>query len=75
MKKPMYTAIHAIYHRPSSGCEFFEYEEAEGYYLAKCKVLGRYLTKDAAIKCENYWRTCPYRKIGLQMMEVEETTS
>ena len=50
MKKPMYTAIHAIYHRPSSGCEFFEYEEAEGYYLAKCKVLGRYLTKDAAIK-------------------------
>ncbi len=75
MAKPMYTAIHAIYHKPTSQCEFFEYEEEEGYYLAKCKVLNRYLTRDAVIKCENYWKTCPFRKIGLQMKEVGESMS
>jgi len=71
-RRPSYTPVFAIYHRPSSGCEFFEYEEAEGYYLAYCKVLQRYLTRDAALKCENYWKTCPFRKIGLQMAEEKE---
>jgi hypothetical protein len=73
-KEPMYKAIFAIYHKPSSGCEFFEVEEREGYYFAYCRVLQRYLTKDSAIKCESYWKTCPFRRIGLQMEEVEEAS-
>ena len=67
-KEPLYLAIFQVYHKPSSGCEFFEVREKEGSYLAYCKVLDRYLTRDQVFKCENYWKTCPFRKIGLRMM-------
>jgi hypothetical protein len=66
-REPVYKVIFAIYHKPSSGCPFFEVKEKEGYYLAYCKVLERYLTRDQVIKCENYWKTCPYKRIGEQM--------
>lgn len=65
----IYKPIHLLYTRPRSECEFFHYREESGAYIAYCKVLGRPLTKDEAIKCENYWRTCPFRRIGLQMEE------
>jgi hypothetical protein len=66
-REPVYAPIFAIYHKPSSGCPFFTVKEKEGYYLAYCSVLERYLTRDQAIKCENYWKSCPYRRIGEQM--------
>lgn len=65
----IYKPIHLLYTRPSSKCDFFTYEEESGGYIAYCMVLGRPLTKDEAIKCENYWASCPYRRIGLQMEE------
>ena len=68
MKEPLFTPIYAVYHKPESGCEFFKPREREGYYIVECLVLERLLTKDHVIKCENYWKTCPFRKIGLQMM-------
>lgn len=67
----IYKPIHLLYMKPKSQCEFFYYEEESGSYIAYCRVLGRALTRDEAIKCENYWRTCPYRRIGLQMEESE----
>jgi len=67
VREPMFTQIFAIYHKPNSGCEFFEAREKEGYYLVYCKVLERFLPRDHVIKCENYWKSCPYRRIGLQM--------
>ncbi len=68
-REPMYKAVYAVYHKPSSGCQFFEVEEKEGYFLVYCRVLERYLTRDQVIKCENYWRSCPFRRIGEQMLE------
>ncbi len=63
-KRPLYVKIHALYQKPRSGCEYFEVEEEEGYYLARCRILDRYLTRDQALKCEKYWQTCPYRRFG-----------
>ena len=65
----IYKPIHVLYTRPKSGCEFFKFSEEAGGYIAWCMVLNRPLTKDEAIKCEKYWRTCPYRRIGIQMEE------
>ncbi|MEB3846518.1 MAG: hypothetical protein GSR74_00915 [Desulfurococcales archaeon] len=65
----IYKPIHTLYARPSSECEFFRVVEEGGSYMAMCMVLGRYLTRDEVVKCENYWKTCPYRKIGKRMME------
>ncbi len=58
--------------RPKSGCEFFVVEEDEsGAYLAACDVLGRYLTRYEVPLCENHWRECPYRKIGVTIKSSE----
>ncbi|MCE4600079.1 MAG: hypothetical protein F7C38_00735 [Desulfurococcales archaeon] len=65
----IYKPIHILYTRPRSECNFFKYTEESGGYIAWCMVLNRPLTKDEAIKCEKYWKTCPYRRIGLQMEE------
>ncbi len=65
----IYKQIHILYRKPNSQCEFFEYREEGGNYIARCLVLGRYLTRDEVVKCENYWKTCPYRKIGKKMAE------
>ncbi len=55
--------IHAINEKPRSECEFFVSEDHEGYYLAGCNVLRRYLTKFEVPDCEKYWVNCPYRRI------------
>jgi len=68
---PLYAKIHMLYQRPKSDCEYFEVEEREGFYLARCRVLDRYLTRDQALKCERYWKTCPYRRFG-EFVDVEE---
>ena len=68
-REPVYTPIFAVYHKPQSGCEFFEVMEKEGYYLVYCKVLERFIPKEHVLRCENYWKMCPFRRIGLQMME------
>ncbi len=70
-RRPLYIKIHALYQRPKSGCEYFVVEEGEGYYLAYCKVLERYLTSDQALKCERLWQSCPFRRFG-ELMGVEE---
>ena len=64
-----YKKIFVVHVRPSSRCEFFEVKEdpKEGGYYAYCRVLGRFLTSYAIVKCERYWEKCPYRRIGLQI--------
>lgn len=62
-----YKKIFLLYRKPASKCEFFEVKEDQEGYLAYCRVLNRYLTMYAVAKCEKYWQTCPYRKIGLQI--------
>lgn len=59
--------IHALSEKPESGCEFFESEDHEGYFLAGCTVLKRYLTKFEVMDCEKYWINCPYRKIEMSL--------
>jgi len=68
----IYRPIHAVYRRPKSSCEFFEVIEESGFYMVKCNVLERILINDAVPKCEEYWQTCPFRRIGLQMEGEEE---
>lgn len=63
----IYKPIHVLYREPKSGCEFFEVIEESGYYMARCRVLERVLIKEVVVKCEEYWQTCPFRRIGLQM--------
>ncbi|MEM2021788.1 MAG: hypothetical protein QXP80_06145 [Zestosphaera sp.] len=59
--------IHALNDEPKFGCEFFEAEIHEGYYLAGCLVLKRYLTKFEAAECEKHWGGCPYRRMELAL--------
>jgi len=68
----IYKPIHALYRRPKSECRFFEVIEETGHYMVRCNVLERILIKEAVVKCEEYWQTCPFRKIGLQMEGEEE---
>ncbi len=65
-----YKPIHLLTRRPKSNCPFFKVYEYAGGYLAFCKVLNRLLTKSEAAKCEKYWQTCPFYKIGLQQENV-----
>ena len=52
--------------RPKSECEFFVVvEDDSGAYLVACDVLERYLTRYEVPLCENHWKDCPYRKIGI----------
>ena len=64
-----YPRIFALHYKPDSGCKYFEVKEMEGYYVAKCKVLGRFIVKDMVYKCEKYWEDCPFRRIALRMNE------
>lgn len=66
-KKPSYAKIHAIHYKPRSQCEFFEVIEGEGYYMAKCKILDRFIVRDMIFKCEKYWDQCPYRRGVLRL--------
>ena len=60
--------IHSISRLPRSNCEFFIVEKHEsGAYLAACEVLRRYLTRYEVRLCEEYWRDCPYRRIGRRL--------
>ncbi|MCE4602678.1 MAG: hypothetical protein F7C08_02250 [Desulfurococcales archaeon] len=61
--------IFMLHYKPSSQCQYFEAEEHEGYYVARCKVLGRYLVRGSVYKCERYWEDCPFRKIAVRMEE------
>jgi hypothetical protein len=61
-----YKPIHLIPYRPKSNCPFFKVYEYAGGYLAMCTVLNRLLTKSEVAKCEKYWQTCPFYKIGVQ---------
>jgi len=60
--------IHSISRIPRSMCEYFVVEKHEsGTYLAACHVLDRYLTRYEVHLCENHWKDCPYRKIGIKL--------
>ena len=67
--KVAFPRIFTLHYKPSSGCQFFEATEVEGFYVAKCRVLDRYLVRGTVYKCERYWEECPYRKIALKMAE------
>ncbi|WP_153801405.1 hypothetical protein [Hyperthermus butylicus] len=64
-----YKPIHLITHRPRSGCPFFKVYEYAGGYLVVCQVLNRLLTKSEATKCEKYWQTCPFYRLGMQQKQ------
>lgn len=62
-----YKKIFLMHRKPSSQCEFFEVKGDQEGFLAYCRVLGRYLTAHSVSRCEKYWQSCPYRRLGLQM--------
>jgi hypothetical protein len=69
-REVVFPKIYMLPKKPESACEFLEVEETkEGFYLARCKVLDRYLTVYQVMKCERFWKTCPYRKFGLQFLK------
>ena len=68
-QKIPFPRIFILHYKPSSACKFFEVKEQEGYYIARCRVLGRYLVKGSVYKCEKFWEECPFRKIALRMSE------
>ncbi len=62
--------IHSLEGEMKSDCEFYVLGKHEtGSYLAACEILGRLLTRYEVRLCVNYWRNCPYRKIGLRLTE------
>ncbi|BEP17605.1 hypothetical protein PYJP_09570 [Pyrofollis japonicus] len=61
-----YTAIHLLSTRPRSECPFMRVYNYGGGYLAFCEVLNRLLTRSEVTKCERYWSTCPFYKMGIK---------
>lgn len=66
-EKIVFPIIYALYIKPSSQCEFFKIIEKEGYYIAWCNVVEKPIVKDSVIKCEKFWKTCPFRKTAIQL--------
>ena len=65
----VFPKIFALYTMPKSGCEFFEVVEKEGFFVAKCKVLDRFLVNTSVYKCEKLWEDCPFRRLALKLQE------
>ena len=62
-----YPPIHLLDHRPESGCQFLKVYEYSGGFLAYCAILERLLTRSEVRLCEEHWRHCPVRKIGMRV--------
>ena len=61
-----YPAIHLLSSKPRSDCTFIKIYTYGGGYLAYCTVLNRLLTRSEVARCEKYWSTCPFYKLGLR---------
>ncbi|KSW12290.1 hypothetical protein CF15_05955 [Pyrodictium occultum] len=66
-----YPPIHLLTSRPQQRCPFMRVYEYSGGYLAQCRVLNRLLTRSEAEKCEKYWQSCPFYKVGVQQKAAE----
>ncbi len=57
-----YPPIHYLERPIKSDCPYYQLLSYGGYYIAKCEILGRLLTKHEALTCTKYWETCPIIK-------------
>jgi hypothetical protein len=65
-----YPKIHLIPCDMTSQCPFFEVkvvDKEKGLCIAKCTIFDKYLTRSSVRKCIEYWKECPFYKIGLQV--------
>ena len=70
-----YPPIHYLERPLKSNCPYYQLLSYGGYYMAKCEILGRLLTKHEALTCIKYWETCPIAKYThLFSKEVESNT-
>ena len=67
-----YPPIHLLHSKPRSRCPFIKIYDYSGGYLAQCQVLGRLLTRSEAERCEKYWSSCPFYRVGLHQRTAEE---
>lgn len=61
---PIYLPVFALREPVECGCNFFELIEGEDesggkYYVGRCVVQARYLTKSQVAECIKYWSKCP----------------
>ncbi len=68
---PVYLPIHTIPKDLKSDCPYFVVEEVvtesgEKVFIAKCRFLDRYLTRNQAKKCVSYWSECPFYLYAMQ---------
>lgn len=57
-----YPPIHYLERPIKSDCPYYKLLSYGGYYIAKCEILERLLTKNEALKCAKYWESCPIAK-------------
>ncbi|WP_167827887.1 hypothetical protein [Pyrolobus fumarii] len=71
-----YPPIHLLDYRPNNECPFMKVYEYSGGYLAYCTVLERLLTRSEVETCEQHWKTCPVRRVGVMVgRRTSETTA
>jgi len=58
----IYAPVNVIERPELSECDYFVMMETDKGTVAKCKIMGRILTKSQAKNCVAYWNTCPIRK-------------
>ncbi|MEM0066680.1 MAG: hypothetical protein QXZ22_00960 [Sulfolobales archaeon] len=60
--------VHGIDKPPDVSCEFAKvFKHEQGKYLVGCLVLKRFLGVHEVSQCSSYWKSCPYRRIGLKL--------
>ncbi len=57
-----YPPIHYLERPLKSDCPYYQLLSFGGYYIAKCEILGRLLTKHEVLICSKYWESCPISK-------------
>lgn len=69
LPRDYYYSISVIDCSEASLCPFFDLTRVnheENVCVAYCRASERYLTRSSVPKCINYWRTCPFFKIGTE---------
>jgi len=65
--KNYYPPVHVIACNMVSSCPYYRISrvsEEQEYCIAFCTLSERYITRSSVKKCIDYWRECPFYKIG-----------
>ncbi len=69
VKEMYYPPIHVIPCSLKSECPFYTlkpFEKSHGLCVAMCRVTNTYIIKSKVSKCIDYWRDCPFYRIGVR---------